>query len=158
MRGIASAFAFLGISAMLGSAPAFAGQITSMIVPVVAVDNPQQLVSLNVVDPSGVPIGDVVKVKTGSDGKVSRVLVMLSYTEGLGRVAAIRPERLFFDRRELKLVGQFSAAEMTQLAATATVPTGVDTSQSSGMVTRHLSNGGDDQSTPYNPQGHVMPY
>lgn len=145
MGRIASVCALLAIAAILGTAPAIAQQqITSMAVPVGAVDNPQQLVSLNVVDPSGAPVGDVVKVKTGSDGRASRVLVRLSTPEGLGRVAAVRPERLVFDRREDKLVGQFSAAELTQLAETATVPSGIDTSRSTGMMTaRPMPSGGD---------------
>ena len=135
MRGTAWVCALLCIGAIFGTGRASAQQqITSMTVPVVAVDNPRQLVSLNVVDPSGAPVGDVVMVKTGSDGRASRVLVKLSTPEGLGRVAAVRPERLYFDRREDRIVAQFSAAELTQLAETATVPSGVDTSRSSGMM------------------------
>src|SRR5579859_8130415 len=104
MRGITSVCALLCIAAILAASPAFAQQqITSMTVPVVAVDNPQQLVSLNVVDPSGAPIGDVVQVRTGSDGKVSRVMVRLAIPDAMGRVAAVRPERLFFDRRDLRV-------------------------------------------------------
>jgi len=158
MRGITSVCALLCIAAILGASPALAQQITSMTVPVVAVDNPQQLVSLNVVDPGGAPIGDVVQVRMGSDGRASRVMVKLSTPDGMGRVAAIRPERLFFDRRDLKLVGQFSAAELTQLAATATMPSGVDTSHSSGMPTRYLPNSNDNNANAYNPTGRTMPY
>jgi hypothetical protein len=124
------------VAALASLAPGLAETTTSMVVPVVAVDNPQQLLSLDVVDPSGGPIGKVVNVRTGSDGKISRVMVMLVTPEGMGRVAAIRPERLSFDRRELKLVGDYSAAQLTQLAETATTPKGMDTSRSSGMVQR----------------------
>src|SRR5579859_6301986 len=103
MRGITSVCALLCIAAILAASPALAQQITSMTVPVVAVDNPQQLVSLNVVDPSGAPIGDVFQVRMGSDGKVSRVMVRLAIPDAMGRVAAVRPERLFFDRRDLRV-------------------------------------------------------
>src|ERR1051325_3625728 len=134
MRALASLFALLMVAAP--AAPALAEQTTSMIVPVAGIDNPQQLVSLNVVDPNGGPIGDVVKVKTGSDGKATRVMVMLSFREGLGRVASIRPERLSFDRRQLVLIGDYTSAELTQLAATATTPNGMDIGRSTGMVQR----------------------
>lgn len=130
------AFALLLTASALFVAPASAQQIANMVVPVVSVDNPQQLVSLNVMDTEGAPIGDVVKVKTDSDGKASRVLVMLATREGLGRVAWIRAERLSYDRRDLKLVGQFSAAELEQLAATATTPNGIDLGRSGGLVQR----------------------
>jgi len=144
MRGITSVCALLCIAAILGASPAFAQQqITSMTVPVVAVDNPQQLVSLNVVDPSGAPIGDVIQVRTGSGGKVSRVMVRLAIPDAMGRVAAVRPERLFFDRRDLRVVGQFSAAELSQLAATSTTPSGIDMGRSSGMVARPMPSSGD---------------
>jgi hypothetical protein len=144
MRGITSVCALFCIVAILGASPAFAQQqITSMTVPVVAVDNPQQLVSLNVVDPSGAPIGDVFQVRMGSDGKVSRVMVRLAIPDAMGRVAAVRPERLFFDRRDLRVVGQFSAAELSQLAATSTTPSGIDMGRSSGMVARPLPSSGD---------------
>jgi len=136
MRRIAWVGAFFGIAAAIGTAPSFAQQVTSMTVPVVAVDNPQQLVSLNVVDESGAPIGDVVQVRTASDGKASRVMVRLAIPEAMGRVAAVRPERLFFDRRDLRVVGQFSAAELAQLAATSTTPSGIDMGRSSGLVAR----------------------
>jgi|SRR5690348_3354325 len=142
MRAGASVVMLL-ISVVLAGRPAVAQQSPSMIVPVAAVDNPQQLVSLNVVDPSGGPVGDVVKVKTGSDGKATRVMVMLSFAEGSGRVAAIRPERLSFDRRQLVLVAQYSAAELRQLAATATTPNGIDLGKSSGMVQRPMPSSGD---------------
>ena len=144
MRGVTSVCALLCIAAILGASPALAQQqITSMTVPVVAVDNPQQLVSLNVVDPGGAPIGDVVQVRTGSDGKVSRVMVRLAIPDAMGRVAAVRPERLFFDRRDLRVVGQFSAAELSQLAATSTTPSGIDMGRSSGMVARPMPSSGD---------------
>jgi len=136
MRVITSVCALICIAATLGMAPAFAQQTTSMTVPLIAVDNPQQLVSLNVVDASGSPIGDVVQVRTASDGKVSRVMVRLAIPDAMGRVAAVRPERLFFDRRDLRVVGQFSAAELTQLAATSTTPSGIDMGRSSGLVAR----------------------
>ena len=143
MRGASSLHALLAVAALLTTSPALAQQMTSMMVPVVAVDNPQQLVSLNVVDPSGAPIGDVVQVRTGSGGKVSRVMVKLAIPDAMGRVAAVRPERLSFDRRDLKVVGQFSAAELTQLAATSTSPSGIDMGRSSGMVARPMPSSGD---------------
>ena len=113
-------------------------------VPVETLDNPEQLASLGVVDASGTPVGKVVSVKTDSDGKAKRVMVALMTAEGAGRVAAIRPERLTFDRTKRLLVAQFTPAQLTQLAATATTTGGLDTSQSSGRVMRRLPSAGDE--------------
>lgn len=124
---------FLCCCLLVGAAPACA-QTSS--VPVATLDNPQQLATLDVVDPNGAPIGRVVKVKTGSDGKASRVMVMLSFADGMGRVAAIRPERLSLDKARGVVVAQYTSAEVTQLAATATTPSGIDVGRSSGLVAR----------------------
>jgi hypothetical protein len=114
-------------------------------VQVETLDSPEQLASLGVVDASGAPVGKVVSVKTGSDGKAKRVMVALTTAEGAGRVAAIRPETLTFDKTKRVLVAQFTPAQLTQLAATASTTGGLDTSQSSGRVMRRLPSAGDDQ-------------
>ena len=109
------------------------------------IDNPAQLISLSVVDASGAPIGNVRSVKTGSDGKASRIFVALTTTEGAGRIAAIRAERLSFDKTNHVLMAQFSPAQLSQLAATASTAGGIDTGQSSGLVSRRVPSGGDAQ-------------
>ena len=151
MCAIARAFVLSSLAAFFSMA-AFAQTAT---VPV-TLDNLRQLGSPDVVDPTATLIGTVVKVKSDSDGKVQRVMVMLSTSEGQGRVAAIRPERLSADKARRVLVADFTAAQLSQLAATATVPTGIDTGRSAGMVYRHSSP--DNQSSGYNPNGAVMPY
>lgn len=155
MRPITKALILACLASL--AAPAVAQQITDMVVPVAAVDNPQQLLSLNVVDPNGGPIGDVVKVKTGSDGRASRILVMLAIPEGVGRVATMRAERLVFDRRADNIVAQFTAAELTQLALTATTPSGIDLGRSSGMVQRANPMGGQGSSDPGVPGAGFVP-
>ena len=119
--------------ALIAAVPGYA---QTSIVAVATLDNPQQLATMDVVDPNGAPIGRVVNVKTGSDGKASRVMVMLSFAEGMGRVAAIRPERLGLDKARGVVVAQYTSAELTQLAATATTPSGIDVGRSSGLVAR----------------------
>jgi hypothetical protein len=63
-------------------------------------------------------------------------MVALTTVDGAGRVAAIRSERLSFDKTRRVLVAQYTPAQLTQLAATATTPSGIDTSRSSGQVMR----------------------
>jgi hypothetical protein len=148
MRRIANAFVLSVLAGLLSTISFAQGapQPGSTPVPVGTLDNPQQIVSLSVVDASGAPFGKVVSVKKGSDGKAKRVMVALTTADGAGRVAAIRSERLAFDRTEHVLVSTFTPAQLTQLAATATtMASGVDTSASSGRVSRPLPTAGDAQ-------------
>src|SRR5258707_9228043 len=136
MRAIARAFVLSGLGAFLSMVPpAFAQTAT---VPIATVPYPEQLASLDVVDPDGGPVGTVLAVKTDSDGRAHRVMVMLSTSEGQCRLATIRPERLSFDKARRVLVADFAAAQLMQLAATATTPKGgVDIGGSSGLVQRY---------------------
>jgi hypothetical protein len=150
---MAKASLVLSLGVLMMSPPSFAQRTSergttalnnaSTTVQVETLDNPAQLASLNVVDASGAPVGTVVSVKTGSDGKAKRVMVALTTADGAGRVAAIRPERLTFDKTKHLVVALFTPAQLTQLAATATTPAGIDTSRSSGQVMRHLPSSGD---------------
>ena len=127
-----------------GPAPAPTVAPTGTTVPVEWLDNPGQLASLAVVDPTGAAVGKVVNVKTGSDGKATRLLVALSTGSGAGRVAAMRAERLVLNKAENVIVAQFTPSELSQLAETSSASAGgIDTSQSSGMVQRRLPSSGD---------------
>jgi hypothetical protein len=106
-------------------------------VPVEKIDNPQQLVQAGVLDSTGAPIGKVLSVKTGSDGKARRIMMMLTTPDGMGRVAALRTDGLGFDAAQGVLVTDFSPAQVAQLAATATtMAPASEISRSSGMVAR----------------------
>lgn len=87
-------------------------------VPVPQLSNPDKLQSAGVVDSSGKAIGKVTEVKTGSDGKATRVKVALMTEAGQGRVASIRAEKLSYDQSKGVLVAQLSPAEVNQLATT----------------------------------------
>src|SRR4030088_1532042 len=108
MRGIARAFVLSTLAGLLlistdsfaqhaagrgTKAPETTGNADA-VVPVETLDNPQQIASLNVVDTSGAPLGSVVSVKTGSDGKANPVMVAMTRGDGAGRAAAILSGRL----------------------------------------------------------------
>jgi len=122
-------------AAAIGAAPAFAAE--TRLQPFASIDDPQQLIAVDVVDCDGGAIGSVLAIKTGSDRKPSRVMVMLSTPDARGRLAAIRPERLGFDAEKGILVADFTPAQLMQLAATSATPGGIDVSASSGMVQRY---------------------
>ena len=109
----------------------------------VTLDNLRQFGSPDVVDPSATLMGTLVRVKTDSDGKVQRVMVMLSTAEGQGRVASIPPERLSIDKARRVVVANFTTAELLQLASTATTPTGsIIINHSLGVVHRYSGDQG----------------
>jgi hypothetical protein len=145
LGGLAGALAVFAFAmSMIAISLAQGAPAQDRTVPLSQIDNPQDLASVGVVDSAGEDIGKVVKVKTGSDGRASRLMVLLSAGAGAGRVAAMRAERLTFDRLRRVLVAQFSPAEFDQLAETATAMSGgIDASQSSGMVQRPLPSAGD---------------
>ena len=137
MRAFAEFFLCLTLVNALMTAPSFAQPSGNTVVPATRLSNPQRFVSVDVVGTDGNPIGIVLAVKTDSDGKMRYALVLLATQNGRGRVATVRSERLGFDWDRGLLVADYSPAQLTQLAANATTPPGIDTSQSSGLVQRY---------------------
>jgi hypothetical protein len=99
--------------------PATGNAMAATQVPVAKLDNPRQLTGAGVLDASSKPIGKVAGVKTGSDGKADRVRIALITQQGMGRVASVKAEKLSFDRSKGVVVANLSAAEVAQLASSA---------------------------------------